>query len=96
MFNNTTSGSYIDEYGTKHTPVQITEDDKSVTEIINSSKTVATMEKQSEQLKRQNDLYEKEIKELRRTGTITMWAAIIAAAAAVLAAILPIILGCSS
>ena len=91
MFNNFTSGSYIDENGTKRPPIQFTEEDKKITEIINSSKMIAITEKQNEQLKRQNDLYEKEVKELRRIGTITMWAAIIAAVISGISAILPLV-----
>ena len=90
MFNNANAGSYIDATGTKSTSMQFTEEDKKLTEILNNSKTVAIMEIQNEQLKRQNDLYEKEIREIRRNGTITMWAAIIGALFGIISTILSI------
>lgn len=46
-------GAYIDEHGTK-TYIEVAEDDKRVTDTLNSSKTL-------KELKRQNDLYEKEL-----------------------------------
>ena len=67
MSNKPDFGSYIDENGIRNAAMPITEGDKKITETINSSRTIAAMEDQNEQLKRQNDLYEKEIKELSKT-----------------------------
>ncbi len=83
MLNSDKSASYIDEYQTKTILSGVTEEDLRLTETINSSRNIAIMQ-------RQNELYEKEIKELRRTGTITMWAAIIAAISAIVATVLQI------
>lgn len=85
MFNNNKTGRYIDENGTISGAISFSDEDKLVTELVNSSKTAA-------ELRKQNELYEKELKIIRRNGTITKWAAIIAAIFAVVSAIAPIIL----
>ena len=65
-------GSYFDEHITKQMPVEYTEDDLELTNAINTSRTVAALEKQVA-------LYEKEVEEIKRTTRITKWAAIVSA-----------------
>ena len=71
------TGHYVDEYGTKVGILDYSEADIKITEIINSSKTIA-------ELKRQNDLYEKEIK---GSKCREKWTLIIAGISAVISAI---------
>ena len=65
-------GSYLDENITKHLPIEYTDDDLAFTETINTSRTVAALEKQVA-------LYEKEIEAIKKSTRITKWAAIASA-----------------
>lgn len=71
--------TYFDENGTKHILNDGTTSEKDITNDMSNMMSARAMERQVEELKKQNELYEKEIKELHRNGTITKWAAIISA-----------------
>ena len=69
--------TYYDENGTMHILNDETIGKKDITSDISNMISAKAMEKQVEELKRKNELYEQEIKELHRNGTITKWTAII-------------------
>ena len=80
-------GSYFDEHITKCAPTEYTDDDIALTEAINTSRTVAALEKQVA-------LYEKEIESVKRTTRITKWSAIASAIIGVLSILATIVCTC--
>jgi len=78
---------FYDASGTKRMLFQTNEFEEDVTANMAAMSSAEAAKKTAIEAKRQNDLYEKEIKEIHRNGTITMVAAVIGAFAAIIAAL---------
>lgn len=78
-------GKYIDENGTTIIVDGniLSKEDVEYCNVINQAKSVA-------ELKRNNDLYKKELKIIKRNGYITLWASIIAALTAIFSVFLQV------
>ena len=74
---------YVDENGTVSIVPEMTEQDRIYGEMHNQAKIAA-------EEKRRNDLYENELRIVKRNGVWSLWASVIAALAAVLSAMLQI------